>query len=196
MIKKPLDLYRDEPQETSDPRNTFGTLRFLYFVIGGIVMIVAVAVVWGIFQTTQHEAAGELAPDFSIPLLGDDGTFVLSEHRGETVVINFWGSWCGPCREEAPMLQRTYQDYLGRGVRFIGIAVGDTEASALAFINSFGITYPNVLEITGELERSYKTNGIVPQTMVVNRRGEIAQRFVAQPSEVALRQAIEAALDS
>jgi cytochrome c biogenesis protein CcmG/thiol:disulfide interchange protein DsbE len=190
MTNHPNDPYRDEP-----PTQHGDSPRLLRHAMVVAVVALTIVVGWTMYQSSQ-EASSDLAPDFRLPLLGETGTFVLMEQQGQTVVVNVWGSWCEPCREEAPMLERLYQDYLDRNVVFVGVAVGDTEASALAFIEEYGITYPNVMDITGQMEQDYQTNGIVPQTIVVNRRGELVGRFVAQPSESQLRQAIEATIDS
>ena len=197
MSHNPIDLYGDErPVASSADASHKVAFHPLRYVMLGAVIALTVAVGWVMYQTSQDEASGDPAPDFRLPLLGEDGSFVLSEQRGQTVVINVWGSWCEPCREEAPMLERIYQDYLDRGVIFVGVAVGDTEPGALTFIEAYGITYVNVMDITGQMEIDYQTNGIVPQTMVVNRRGDMVARFVAQPTESQLRRAIEATMGS
>jgi len=186
----PIDPYREDlPSSASRP----AAFQPLGIVMMSAALILILVVGWAVYQ---QQNSGTAAPDFRLPLLGEDGTFTLSSHRGQTVVINFWGSWCDPCRAEAPMLQNVYANYINRDVVFVGISVGDTEASALAFIEDYGITYPNVMDLTRQLERDFDTQGIVPQTLVINKNGEVVQRFTAQPPEAELRRAIEATFES
>ena len=161
--------------------------------LAAILMIAVVA--WGIYQNNLTQPEEGPAPDFSLPLIGAEGNFTLSEHKGNVVVINFWGSWCAPCREEAPMLQRIYEDYSDQGLVFVGIAVKDIESDSIGYIDEFNITYPNVIDIGGDMEKAYRTEG-VPETFVINRDGEIVKFFFAQPSEVELRATIEEALQA
>ena len=168
----------------------------MVITFAGLLMIAVVA--WGIYQNGLGQPDEGEAPDFSLAVLGmDDETFTLSEQQGKVVVINFWGSWCGPCRVEAPMLQRTYEDYQARGapVEFVGIAVKDIEGDALEFMDEFGITYPNVMDIGAQLEDEYRTQG-VPETFVVGPDGHIVKFFFAMPNERDLRDTIEDAIQS
>jgi cytochrome c biogenesis protein CcmG/thiol:disulfide interchange protein DsbE len=133
-------------------------------------------------RRAQAEADGSQAPDFELPLLsgdvdGDDvGTLRLSSLRGSIVVLNFWASWCGPCREEAPDLQAAWVDYQDRGVRFVGVDERDDRAAALAFVEEFGITYPSVFDPAGSLADDYAFLGL-PSTFVIDAVGNIAYRF-------------------
>jgi cytochrome c biogenesis protein CcmG/thiol:disulfide interchange protein DsbE len=196
MADKPIDLYADEispparqPQAVSVSKifSPFG------IVVTLIALLMIAVVAWGIYQNSLSQPEEGEAPDFSLPLLGQEGTFTLSEQRGNVVVINFWGSWCGPCRLEAPMLQRVYADYQDQGVVFVGMDVKDIESDALEYIAEFGITYPNVMDLGGKMEDAYRTEG-VPETFVVGKDGNIVKFFYAQPREEDLRAVIEKAL--
>jgi thiol-disulfide isomerase/thioredoxin len=117
-----------------------------------------------------------LAPDFTATTLtGSQLSF--SAYRGQVVVVNFWGSWCAPCREEAPVLALTAEQYRSAGVAFLGVDVRDTTASALAFTHDFGITFPSVSDsgsvITLDFTAVVPIAG-TPTTLVVDRTGHIA----------------------
>ena len=117
-----------------------------------------------------------LAPDFTgTTLTGSRLSF--SSYRGRVVVLNFWGSWCAPCRAEAPTLAVTAQQYRPAGVAFLGVDVRDTTASALAFTRDFGITYPSVSDpgsvITLDFTAVVPIAG-TPTTLVIDRTGHIA----------------------
>jgi thiol-disulfide isomerase/thioredoxin len=117
-----------------------------------------------------------LAPDFSgTTLTGSRLNF--SSYRGRVVVLNFWGSWCSPCREEAPVLAVTAQQYKRAGVAFLGVDVRDTPASAEAFVHDFGITYPSVSDPASEITLDFTAVVPIagtPTTLVIDRTGHIA----------------------
>jgi len=117
-----------------------------------------------------------LAPEFTgTTLTGSKLSF--SAYRGKVVVLNFWGSWCVPCREEAPALSAVASRYQPSGVSFLGVDVRDTTASAQAFARSFHITYPSVSDpgsvITLDFTARVPIAG-TPTTLVIDRTGHIA----------------------
>jgi len=117
-----------------------------------------------------------LAPEFTgTTLTGSKLSF--SAYRGKVVVLNFWGSWCVPCREEAPALSAVASRYQPSGVSFLGVDVRDTAASAQAFARSFHITYPSVSDpgsvITLDFTARVPIAG-TPTTLVIDRTGHIA----------------------
>lgn len=192
MTEQPLDLYADDA-----PAPKTATQQRVFTPFGVVITLAAIlmiaVVVWGIYQNSLSQPTGGPAPEFILPLMGSEGEFSLADQRGQVVVVNFWGSWCGPCRIEAPMLQRTYELYQDEGVEFVGIAVKDIESDALAYMAEFGITYPNVMDTGAKLEDEYRTEG-VPETFIIGKDGKITEFFLAQPSESQLHEAIEAAL--
>jgi thiol-disulfide isomerase/thioredoxin len=116
------------------------------------------------------------APDFTGTSL--TGTPVkFASYRGRIVVLNFWGSWCPPCRDEAPTLEVLSQQYGSRGVVFLGDDVADTPANALAFDRSVGITYPSVNDpgyaIVQDFSRAAPISD-TPTTVVIDRTGHVA----------------------
>ena len=121
------------------------------------------------------------APEFTLPLF-DGGQLVLAEHLGRPVVINFWASWCAPCRDEAPLLERTWRSYRDRGVQYIGVAIQETEEGGRAYLKEFGITYPNVLDRDGKVTVDYGVIGL-PVTFFVNRDGIVERRWVGAVRE-------------
>lgn len=101
----------------------------------------------------------------------------LSSYRGKVVVLNFWGSWCGPCRGEAPTLAVLSEQYRKNGVSFLGDDVGDTPANALAFTRQMGITYPSVNDPGYQVAQDFGKVVVIsdtPTTLVIDRTGRIA----------------------
>src|ERR671922_1537718 len=105
-------------------------------------------------------------PDFDLPLLGG-GTLSSEALRGSPVVMNFFASWCAPCREEAPLLERTWRTYRDDDVLFVGVNIQDTERNARRFVREFGITYPVLRDEDQELARALDVYGL-PQTYFVD----------------------------
>jgi thiol-disulfide isomerase/thioredoxin len=117
-----------------------------------------------------------MAPDFTATSL--TGTPIsFGSYRGKVVVVNFWGSWCDPCRREAPTLAVVAEQYKSRGVSFLGVDVSDTPANALAFTRKEGISYPSVNDsgyaVTAAFGRVVLVSA-TPTTIVVDRTGHIA----------------------
>lgn len=129
------------------------------------------------------------APPFSAPLLGG-GSFDLAGEAGQVVVLNVWGSWCAPCRAEAPALQAVSTQALERGVSFVGVNTRDTHAGAAAFLAEFGITYPTVVDTDGRALLAFRATlppAAIPSTLVVDREGRMAARVVGEITETSLR---------
>lgn len=141
----------------------------------------------------------EIAPDDRKPAPDLRGTtldgepFVLSEHRGEIVVLNVWASWCAPCRSEAPGLSQVARQTEGKGVQFVGLVTRDSEASARAFVDRFALDYPQVLDADGALQLQFRDNlppQAIPSTLVIDQQGRVAARVLGEASPATLRSLI------
>ena len=158
-------------------------------MLAGVLLIVVLATGWagggnsGVTTVNGNAsavvyAAGHrpLAPEFSgTTLTGSKLSF--SDYRGKVVVLNFWGSWCVPCRAEAPTLAAVAAKYQSSGVSFLGVDVRDTTASALAFAHSFHVTYPSVSDQSSAITLDFTAKvpiAATPTTLVVDRTGHIA----------------------
>jgi peroxiredoxin len=155
----------------------------------------------GEFRFVAGTPAGEVlppgeraaAPDFSGTLLGG-GDFSSAELDGDIAVLNFWGSWCPPCRVETPQFQEVYADVRDRGVAFLGLNVKETsEQFATAFVASEGIEFPSLYDPRGEVAlafRDYPANAI-PSTIVLDAQGRVAAVYTGEVAQEDLRAVLD-----
>ncbi len=120
------------------------------------------------------------APQISAPLIATTSptaAFSLSADQGHVVVVDFWGSWCGPCRQEQPDFNVIAARYQARGVVFVGVAMRDDEASVRAYLTTYAVPYPSVMDIDQSIAGNYNIAS-PPTTVVVDASGHVAQRFL------------------
>jgi cytochrome c biogenesis protein CcmG, thiol:disulfide interchange protein DsbE len=148
--------------------------------------VLALALVTGLFAllvwklATQDEGAapklgrGETprAPGFTLDRLDRPGKLSLASYRGRPVIINFWASWCIPCKEEAPLLESVWKKYRGRGLVVLGVDINDVRGEARRFARENRMTYPLVYDGPGETTTEYGLTG-VPETFFVARSGRL-----------------------
>lgn len=152
-------------------------------IIGVFVWIMG----WGILNNTAVTGNSGInrlqdpAPDFTLTLF-DDSRIQLSQLVGQPVVLNFWASWCPPCREEALHLERTWRKYKNEGVWILGVDIQETSQEGKAHIREFDLTYPNGLDFDGSITVQYGVIGL-PTTFFVNRQGIVERRWVGAISE-------------
>lgn len=148
-------------------------------------------------------AAGQLAqgktppaPHFDLGRLDGGGNLSLASLRGKVVVLNFWASWCAPCKSEAPRLEAAWKRYRSRGVVVVGVDAQDFSVDARRFIRKHGLTYPNVHDGPGGVLPKYGVTGF-PETYFVDRRGRlVGERVEGEISAQRLTDGIERALQS
>lgn len=168
-----------------------------------VVVVVLGVLLYALYLSRQTTVTEGPAPKFDVtvfdhaPLDYGGSDLKLADLQGQVVVINFWASYCGPCRDEAVLLENLYQQYRADGVVFLGINTDDIESNALAYLDEYGVTYPNAPDKGGKIEDDYRITGI-PETFVVNKQGEIAWHIPAPITDGgrALRAEIDEALRS
>jgi cytochrome c biogenesis protein CcmG, thiol:disulfide interchange protein DsbE len=121
-------------------------------------------------------AAGERqpAPELRLPNLDGEGSGSLADYKGQVVVLNFWASWCEPCRAESPLLQRWHRRLEKSDSVVLGIDVQDVDQDALDFVDEYGLTYPMLRDGPGDTRDDFGILGL-PETFVIDRRGRITQ---------------------
>ncbi len=170
-------------------RTRWHTLTALIALLG------LAALVWGrvpgertLTALPPAPAIGHPAPDFTLPTLAG-GQVTLSDLRGQPVVLNFWASWCGPCRAEMPELQRLH-DRLGEaGMAVLGVNQGESPDTAAAFLEKLGLSFPVALDQRTGVSQQYLVNSL-PTTFFIDREGVIRSTFIGPMSDAVIAQTL------
>jgi cytochrome c biogenesis protein CcmG/thiol:disulfide interchange protein DsbE len=125
----------------------------------------------------------------ALPLLGASGRRALSSYAGQVVVLNFWASWCEPCREEAPRLERLQRQLARHGATVLGVTYKDAAADSEAFVRQYHLTYPSLRDESGEFAHSFGTDAL-PESFVIDRGGHVVAISRGEVREPFLRQAL------
>lgn len=112
------------------------------------------------------------AAEFNLPLL-ERRNVGLKDFKGKVVILNFWASWCPPCREEMPSLERLYKGYKDKGLLILGVNYMETPKKVKGFMKEFKLTFPTLLDKDGEVMREYMVVGI-PTTFIIDKKGMVA----------------------
>ncbi len=143
-------------------------------------------------DTIELNVEAESSPEFSLSLMG--GGDVSSEQLlGRVVMLDFWASWCPPCRDEAPVLAQVYEEYRDRGIEFIGVNLWDNAGDAEVFLQQQGHQYPNGIDEEGKIAISYGVRGI-PEKFFINRDGLIVRKFSGPMDADRLRRILDSML--
>ena len=144
----------------------------------GVAALLAL-LIWKVAFGRTTGAADELAegklvhaPAFTLDRLDRDGQLAIADLKGKAVIVNFWASWCIPCRDEAPVLQKTYERYRDRGLVVLGVDVNDFHQDARRFMKRYGLTYPVVYDGKGSTVGKWGVRGF-PETFFVDRTGKL-----------------------
>lgn len=156
-------------------------------LVAGLLALLVWKVVHGSGRTTEPQ-------NFTLPRLDRPGKLELTSLRGKVVVLNFWASWCIPCKQEAPALERIWREFRPKGVVVLGVDSEDFSGDAKDFMRRYGITYPVVRENGRDLYGPYGVTG-VPETRIIDRQGKYAgTQFYGATTAADLRQSVERAL--
>jgi cytochrome c biogenesis protein CcmG/thiol:disulfide interchange protein DsbE len=177
-----IDVLKEIEQDAPPPRRGLG-LGSMVLLIGVALTVLVIGI--RLVQQQQGQPVEGPAPDFTIETF-DGQDFTLSEQRGKVVIINFWASWCGPCRTEAPAFEALWDQYKDKGVVFLGITFADDPQDSQEFMAQYGMTYPNAPDGHSEISKGlYHIQG-VPETFVIDKQGNIERFFYFLSDETTL----------
>lgn len=188
---------RPEPGPTGEgPGGSGGDPRERSRAKGLVVAAVVIGLVllmWAIISTGAErkgldptKVEGKPAPDFTLPTLFGGDEVTLSKMQGKPVFLNFWASWCGPCKDEAPVLADAYRRWKGSGIQFLGVDVQDSSKWGQEFERHYGIDYDSAFDETGEQYRNWGLTGF-PETFLVDADGNIVAKKIGafyEPAEI------------
>ncbi|MFN7088089.1 MAG: TlpA family protein disulfide reductase [Burkholderiales bacterium] len=167
-----------------------GQRRFLWFAAVAVLALVAGAGFNSWRLASRQAEQGAAAAVMTTPLADLEGRWqTLGQWRGKVLVVNFWATWCAPCREETPLFVRLQDKYRERGLQFVGIAI-DRREPVEAFVREFGVNYPVLLGGTESVEISRKAGnriGALPFTLIVDRNGNIVATRLGEVKEAQLQ---------
>jgi cytochrome c biogenesis protein CcmG/thiol:disulfide interchange protein DsbE len=172
----------------------------------GLVALLFILLVWALVTEEGGDLAGAAnrgdlpkAPEFVLERLDEDGTLALSSLAGKAVLVNFWASWCLPCKDEAPFLEQLWRAHRDRGLVVVGYDAKDFRRDARRFATRFDLTFPIVYDGPGDELDEWGVTGF-PETFVLDRQGRILAAFVgdvtSEDDKRELRAAVERALAS
>ncbi|MDQ7037766.1 MAG: TlpA disulfide reductase family protein [Aquificota bacterium] len=150
------------------------------------ILLVAILLYLGFFTNTgsgpDTGLQGKEAPDFEATTL-DGRRIKLSDLRGKIVLLNFWATWCPPCREEMPIFVRVYRKYKNRGFEIVAVSTDSGPEGVRNFIKEFRINFPVVLDQKGKLARLYRVQGL-PTSFLINREGKVVKVRLGEYKEI------------
>lgn len=180
-------LEKEKPQRAGNGLSAGAAALFAALLAAGMLLAVQLA------RQNQGRPLSGAAPDFQLELF-DGGAFHLSDYRGQVVLVNFWASWCPPCRAEAPDLQALYTQYRAAGFTLVGVNMLESSRDkATNFIKAFGISYPNGEDRGQSVTRRYRVEG-PPESFLIDRRGNIRKFYIGSVHFDLVSGAIEALL--
>lgn len=162
----------------------------------GIAVPIVMLLGYGLTRDPRHIASplpGRPAPEFALPALEAGDSIRLSQLRGNVVVVNFWASWCIPCRDEHPVLLEAARDYEPRGVKFLGIAYNDKPADSQRWLNELGKSYPSLVDEGARTAIDYGVSG-VPETFILDKQGVVAFKKFGPITSSEIKQKLDSLL--
>ncbi|WP_010650734.1 thiol-disulfide oxidoreductase ResA [Oceanobacillus massiliensis] len=169
-----MSLEEKKNSKKNKKRNRF---IFRTAILAVLVAAVAFALITNLQKDNTVYKAGDKAPDFQLKQINNNNeaeSIQLSDLEGKGVMLNFWATWCKPCKSEMPYMQELYPEYKEKGIEIVAVSLDSTELVVDRFIDEYGLTFPTPHDKTGEIVDLYKV-GPIPSTFFINPDGEIEE---------------------
>ncbi len=183
------ELIENVPVQESVPKNKHKRRITLFCVVSllniGILALILTQLLTPATHSVSDPLIGHPAPDFSLVMLHSDSgksALSLSDFKGKPIVLNFWASWCQPCKEELPLLENAWKQMQAqkKDIVFLGIDFQESSSDAMSFLQLHGITYLAGLDANGSIANKYGVTSL-PQTIFIDRNGKVTSR---EPQEL------------
>ncbi|BCJ85784.1 thiol-disulfide oxidoreductase ResA [Effusibacillus dendaii] len=162
-----------------------------------ILLLACVAILVALINFTNSDkktvSVGQAAPNFTLADLNDK-PLALQDLKGKVVLLNFWGSWCEPCRVEMPSIQSIYERYKDKGVVVVGVNIGENKVTAKGFTDRLGVTFPIILDQDRSVTLDQYHVGPIPTTYFIDKKGIVQDKFEGPMTEQFMTQQIETLL--
>ena len=182
--------------------------KIIGFAVAVPSAMVAALLIWSLIQTDgnpgglavnqtlgERDVSAQEGADFELPSLDGDEMVRLTDFRGKIVMVDFWSSWCPPCRQESPALAAAYQDFRDQGVEFVGIAIWDVDSETRKFRDAFELDYPIVIDSNGSVAVEWGVVGL-PEKFFVDREGRVVKKYAGPMTRDRLGPELRAMLDA
>jgi cytochrome c biogenesis protein CcmG/thiol:disulfide interchange protein DsbE len=166
-----------------------------FAVFMGVIALVGLLAFGVISKGEGTLSEGDKVPAPALPALAGDGTGSLADYDGKWVLVNVWASWCGPCRDEAPALERFYREHGDENFEVLGIDTQETATGGRGFVDEFGLTYPQLHDGDGGYADDLKTTG-VPENFLVAPDGTLAVAVAGPIDEAFLRSQVQPRIEA
>ena len=158
------------------------TSRQQWIIVGAVVGVMAIALASASYFLRDElfpVTVGAQAPDFKAKVLGANQYKTMADYKGQVMLLNVWATWCEPCKQELPSLEKLYQEYGPKGLKLVAVSIDDfvSEDSIRAFAKTYGITFEVLHDSTHAIERVYQTTGY-PETFIIGPEGTIRRKWI------------------
>ncbi len=171
-------IIEQDQSQSSQASRPAARNRTLVTIVAVAILLLAFGVVW--LQSSKYEplTVGKVAPDFALPDL-QDRTIRLSDFRGKVVFLNFWATWCQPCKEEMPSMEVLYKTFERDGLVVLAVSIDrvTTKQNIPPFVNSMNLTFPVLVDSWGQTDKRYKLMG-VPETYIIDQEGVLREKVI------------------
>jgi len=162
-----------------------------WLAVGAVAVLVLALLVYGLVgRPASQLERGSPVPDFELTAFDGSTPISPGTQLGKVVVINFFASWCDPCRREAPAIEQVWREYQARGVQFFGIAYKDAASKAQSFLSAYEVTYPSAADLKSTVSRAYGVTG-VPETFIIDQEGRLVRQFLGEITADQLKQELD-----
>jgi len=164
---------------SNNKKNRFITRIIILAVLAGAVVFT----IYNSFTKEKHDIlkVGDVAPDFALVDLDGD-SHQLSDYTGQGVFLNFWGTWCAPCKKEMPAMGRQYLVYKDQGVQVLAVNIAESDLKVRTFAEQYGMTFPTLIDTTRSVMLAYNVKPL-PTTLLINPDGKIVKIITGEMSE-------------